>query len=391
MIREITISTYLFLFKALFSLFKLLPQQNKTVCVASFGDNIFYTTRSLSNLSDERIIILKSRRCNYEFQKENGYLLNFSVTHPLACVQSIYHLATATTILVDNYFGFLAVTNFKPGTTCIQLWHAVGALKQFGLSDTSSKTRSERSKARFRKVYSRFHFVAVGSEKMAAIFLNSFEITDDRILRTGIPRTDVFYDNKEKQEIYQKLKSYYPIISRKKVILYAPTYRDLELTNYQLQLDVKLLHQKLADDYVLFVKLHPAVSYAFDEKYDEFVYDVSGYYDSNHLMLLSDLLISDYSSVPIEFSLLNKPMIFFAYDLHDYDRTRGLLKNYQYEMPGPIVQTTEEIIKAIEQNNFDFKKIKAFAGEWNDYSFGKSSMNVAEFIMNESMSEEISL
>ncbi len=363
-------------------MFKLCPQKKKTVCVASFGDNIFYVTRSLRSESDEDIIILKDKSCHYPFDTSTSKELNFEITHPFSFLQSIYHLATATTILVDNYFGFLAVTNFKKGTTCIQLWHAAGAIKLFGLMDPSSKTRSKRAIDRFRRVYRNFHYTAVGSERMAAIFQDSFDLSNDAIIRTGIPRTDFFYHSMEKQQIGQKLRKSYPIINKKKVILYAPTFRDDELSNFQLQLDIKKLYEALSGEYVLFIKHHPAVTYKLKKEYNDFVYDVSDYHEINHLLLIADILISDYSSIPFEYSLLNKPMIFFAYDLEDYQRTRGLLKNYQSEMPGPITFTTEEIVQSIKRNAFDKAKIKAFASQWNEYSKGRSSRNIVNIIVS---------
>ncbi|WP_099159465.1 CDP-glycerol glycerophosphotransferase family protein [Virgibacillus ndiopensis] len=385
MIRELAISIYLFLFQLLFNLFKLFPQRKKTVCVTSFGDNIFYTTKSLRSVSDEDIIVLKTRKCDYSFDKT----LDFDIYHPIAYLQSIYHLATATTILVDNYFGFLAVTEFKEGTTCIQLWHAAGALKQFGLMDPSNRLRSKKANDRFQRVYNRFDYTVVGSEKMATIFRKSFGVTNDSILRTGIPRTDFFFNYMEKRSIIQSMKKKYPIINEKKVILYAPTFRDNQLNDYQLALDIKELYQALSDEYVLFVKLHPAVQYKLSEQYDDFVYDVSDYQDTNQLLLIADLLISDYSSIPFEYALLQKPMIFYAYDLQEYQNTRGLLVDYLNQMPGPVVSTTEAIIQAIEQNSFDKNKIKAFAQQWNEYSVGGSSVNITRVLTRNEENEEI--
>lgn len=380
MARELAISTYLFLFRVIFAFFKLFPKRQKTVCVASFGDNIHYTARALRHISDDKIIVLKDPNCNYQFDLSVTDVLRFNPLHPFAYLQSIYHLATASTILIDNYFGFLAVTNFKKGVNCIQLWHAAGALKQFGLMDPSIRTRNPGAKERFHKVYSRFHYTVVGSEKMADIFKLSFGLSDESIIRTGIPRTDIFFSATDRQWIRQKLKQEFPVIKQKKVILYAPTFRDDELKDYHVQLDFKQLFDELSDDYVLFIKNHPAVTYTLDEKYNGFVVDVSNYDEVNHLMLISDLLITDYSSIPCEYALLNKPMIFYAYDLQEYKNSRGLLDNYQDEMPGPIAYTTEDIIRIIERDVSNDTKTKAYASLWNSHSKGNSSMNLALFL-----------
>src|SRR5699024_10134934 len=125
------------------------------------------------------------------------------------------------------------------------------------------------------------------------------------------------------QSVKNFLQTEFPIFKEKKVILYAPTYRDNELDMKSVQLDLKKMYKSLKYDYVLILKLHPAVNGTFENKYPGFVYNLSSYPNINHLLVISDLLVTDYSSIPVEFSLLNKPMIFYAYDLDDYAASTG--------------------------------------------------------------------
>ncbi|MEC2160911.1 CDP-glycerol glycerophosphotransferase family protein [Virgibacillus halodenitrificans] len=380
MAREIGITLYLFVFRVIFNLFKRLPQKKKTVCVASFGDNIFYAVRELQKLSNEEIIILKDSSCRFDFDALHVRSVSFSIKHPFAFLLSIYHLATSTTIMVDTYYGFLNVTRFRNGARCIQLWHAAGALKQFGLQDPSIAERSERAKNRFQNVYSRFDYTVVGSDEMAATFKHSFGLTEDRIVRTGVPRTDIFFDEQEKQRILLDLKQDFQAIGNRKIILYAPTFRKGELDHFQMALDIRTMYQSLSNEYVLFIKPHPAVSYSIEENYKDFVFDVSRYADTNHLLLITDILITDYSSIPFEYALLEKPMIFFAYDLEEYKVTNGLIDDYENQMPGPVVSTTKEIVDVIQNNKFDYGKIRDFSELWNAYSNGNSSKQLAAFL-----------
>ncbi|MGM8213609.1 CDP-glycerol glycerophosphotransferase family protein [Virgibacillus sp. W0430] len=383
MARELSITIYLFVFRTFFTLFKMFPLKNKTVCVASFGDNIFYTAQSLKNDSpEEEIVILKSSTCKYPFNKSLGKIIPFQTTRPIAFLHSIYHLATARTILVDNYFGFLAVTAFREDVTCIQLWHAAGAIKQFGLKDPSTKMRSVKANERFQKVYDRFDYVVVGSEKMAGIFGDSFGLSHASILRTGIPRTDVFFNKQKQLEIVQQLYRAYPALNqkRKKVIVYAPTFRKDGNHHLELELEIQKLYDAFSNEYILVIKHHPSAAYRLNEKYSDFVYDVSDYYDINHFLFITDILITDYSSIPFEFALLEKPMIFYAYDMDAYKKSSGLIAQYESIMPGPVVCTTEGIIEAIKKNEFDRETIKRFAKDWNEYSRGKSSENLVRFL-----------
>lgn len=389
MARELGITIYLFVFRILFNMFKLFPQRKKTVGVASFGDNIFYTVNSLNNLADEEIFILKDSSCRYEFDSSVCSIITFDMKHPISFLKSIYHLATATTILVDTYYGFLSVTSFRKGTTCIQLWHAAGAIKHFGLMDPSNEFRSEKAIERFQQVYNRFDYTVVGSDKMANTFRKSFGLPDERMLRTGIPRSDILFDEKVKVQSRQDAVERFPAIKGKKIILYAPTFREQQLSNYKLELDIKQLHRALSDEYVLFIKLHPAVSNNISFSYGDFVFDASDYKDTNALLLITDLLITDYSSIPFEYALLEKPMIFFAYDPEEYKVTSGLIEDYESQMPGPVVASTEAIILAIKENKFDINQIIAFAKDWNEFSDGHSSMNLAKFITDSEVKERI--
>ncbi|VEF49626.1 CDP-glycerol:poly(glycerophosphate) glycerophosphotransferase [Bacillus freudenreichii] len=377
MVREIAIQLYLFVFRFFFTIFSSCPQKKKTTFVASFGDNVLYTKIELEKQIDNQVVVLKTASCRVDFE---GTVLDFEPMRFLDWVRSIYHLATSNVIFIDNYFGFLSAIQFKPNVKCIQLWHAAGAIKQFGLKDPSNKHRSPKAIERFKKVYSQFDFVVIGGEKMADIFRQSFEIEEERILRTGIPRTDFFFDERAMQEATDALKEQYPTIQEKKVILYAPTYREDEFNVSSLPLDIDQMYQELKNEYILMLRLHPAVRLDFSNRYPDFVYDVSGHPDVNQLLVVTNILISDYSSIPFEFSLLERPMVFFAYDLEEYGKSRGFWEPYEQLVPGPVVFNTKDLIETIQKYDFDFNHIVNFANEWNEFSTGTSSSRLIQAI-----------
>jgi len=334
----------------------------------------------------ETVFLCKGISKQHFLSYRNIKLLTFESINVIDTCKSIYHLATSKYVIIDNYFGFLAVTNFKQGVECIQLWHAAGAIKKFGLEDQSIGARSKRANERFLRVYEKFHKVVVGSDAMADIFKNAFNLSDQNILRTGIPRSDFFYDVKVRNDIILQLIGENEDIKYKKVILYAPTFRDGQLDQFKLHLDLDKMHQKLQNNYIVLLRLHPAVKSTTDYRniYPGFVYDYSSpRVNINELLLVTDILISDYSSIPYEFSLLNKPMIFFAYDLLQYKEERGLWDDFQEMVPGPMVSNTEDIINIILENEFDLEKIKKFSKIWNKYSKGKSSENLVDYLFKE--------
>ncbi|AKM20443.1 Putative CDP-glycerol:glycerophosphate glycerophosphotransferase [Geobacillus sp. 12AMOR1] len=386
MVRELLIFLYLWWFKAHFLLFRLFPLQEKITFVVSFGDNSLYVYEALQKKSPGMpVVFLRKKTCPYTFSDVSAKVYEFESVRFWHTLCGIYHLATSKYVIVDNYYGFLAAAPFRPEVECIQLWHAAGAFKTFGLCDASVEHRSLRAKKRFLQVYRQFHKVVVGSEAMARLFMQAFQLPEKAILRTGVPRTDFFYDIKKQQSIKEELYRQNPLLKHKKVILYAPTYRDHELERFDLQLDIERMYQELAPlGYVLLLKLHPAVKRRLDcdqQRYAGFLFDYSDYKNVNELLVVADWLITDYSSIPFEFCLLNKPMIFYMYDMDSYRRERGLWDGLQTKLPGPIVFTTEQIVEYIRQGHVDFDAIRSFAEEWNCYSKGRSSENLADYLL----------
>ncbi|CDQ38355.1 MULTISPECIES: CDP-glycerol glycerophosphotransferase family protein [Virgibacillus] len=376
--RELLITFYLIIFRIVFNLFQFFPIRKKTTMIASLGHNIRFTAEALEKHTDESIIILKTKRCQLEFRStDRRTIIPFNANHPFDWLRSIYHLATSHVIFADNYYGILAVTNFRHRVRVVQLWHAAGAIKKFGLQDPSNKYRSKKAIARFQKVYQRFTDVVIGSEKMASIFKRSFHISDNRLRRTGIPRTDFFYQTDHIRQVKNELQHSIGYDQTKKIILYAPTFRNMPKAD--VQLNIKQLYDHLKHEYLLFLSIHPSEQITATNRYPDFVFDVS-HFSMNHILTITEILITDYSSIPFEFAFFQRPMIFFAYDLEDYKQERGMWQEYENLVPGPIVKTTEAIIHLIRANRFNLNHMPDFHKEWNTYSDGHASNRLIKTI-----------
>ncbi|PXW92032.1 CDP-glycerol glycerophosphotransferase (TagB/SpsB family) [Streptohalobacillus salinus] len=383
MTRELLISSYLLFIRFWFVIFSIKPLKNKTVLIASFGDNIDHVRKSCLTHTEHDLIILTTNSSRISFEESpREKVLRFETIHIVEFIKSIYHVATSKVIFVDNYFGFLAAATFKPEVKVVQLWHAAGAIKRFGLEDPTIKKRSRRANKRFKQVYQRFTHVVVGSEKMTTIFKQAFDLKEKQILRTGIPRTDFFFNDKDMRASKKSVINKYSSIKNKKVILYAPTFRDSEIADFQLQIDVSALKKAFGSSHKLLLRLHPVVRSKKNYNNDDFIIDVSDYPNINELLLVTDYLISDYSSIPFEFSLLNRPMLFFSYDLDSYLRERGVWEDYHTLVPGPVFSSTEKIISIIEANKFNHEKLAYFKEDWNTYSKGTSSSDLVNYIYN---------
>src|SRR5699024_12770109 len=144
----------------------------------------------------------------------------------------------------------------------------------------------------------------------------------------------------------QILNEEYAELAHNIVIVYAPTYRDdalnTDVGTADSPINLDILEKELGSDYIFLLKLHPAVSAKWQIYSNDVVMDVSDYPNVNELLVVADMLISDYSSIPFEYAILERPMIFLPYDLPSYTELRVLCEPYEQLIPGPLVQTTEE-------------------------------------------------
>ncbi|MDY0394135.1 CDP-glycerol glycerophosphotransferase family protein [Virgibacillus halophilus] len=139
-----------------------------------------------------------------------------------------------------------------------------------------------------------------------------------------------------------------------------------------------------------FFKIHPFVQNKLDIPYEfaDFFYDLSDYREINDLLLITDLLITDYSSVCFEYALLNKPMLFFAYDVEKYIQDRDFYYNYFDFIPGPLVKSTEELLKTIDNKDFEMEKIKPFVQYFFGDTLGQASKNVVDELIIPSLEDD---
>ncbi|MFJ8263043.1 CDP-glycerol glycerophosphotransferase family protein [Rummeliibacillus sp. NPDC094406] len=381
--KEWVIELFLFINKCIFSIFNIFPLKKKIVLLCDFGDNARYVVEELVKRDFKDVVVLKTGKCKESFNKSDLHaVLSFKPTNFVDYIKGLYHLATAPIILVDNYFPVLSVTNFRPDVECIQLWHAAGAVKKFGMQDPSVVFRSPVAIRRFKSVYKRMDKVVVGSDEMIPIFKAAFEMQSHQFLRLGIPRTDFFYDTVAMESARLEVLAKYPVVEGKHVVLYAPTFRDQQLEAQSVPLNFEDIIDHLGKNYVLMIKLHPAVAHKMPNYNHPNIVSVANDVSINNLLCITDYVISDYSSIPFEFSILSKPQIFYPYDLQEYKMERGFWTDYNELVPGPVVSTDDELVYVLQKEDFDIERIKAFSASWNKYSDGHASSKLVDYLLN---------
>lgn len=376
--KKIAIYIYMLAVKVVGGLARLFPMQQKVVFLISFEENpaAIIKQMELDKFTPNTFVFYDPRINVTNISRD---FLKLKPKNVAQFIPLMFHLNTAKVVVTDNYFVELAGAKWRKGASCIQIWHANGALKKFGWEDKAAQKRTTADKKRFQAVYQRFTNVVVGSDEMALIFQKSFLLDEKQLLKIGVPRTDYFFDK-------EKLKANYDWtfqslnLSNKKQLLYAPTFRDDELQNTSLHLDIAEMERALGEEYQLILKLHPSISNDLEKLDSDFVVYVDKETPIETLLPVVDILITDYSSIPFEFALLEKPMIFYTYDLQVYDKARGLSDGFLETIPGQPVFTTTELIEEIKKGSFDLEKVRQFATKWNKYSDGSSSLRFVSLL-----------
>lgn len=248
----------------------------------------------------------------------------------------------------------------KSNQIYIQTWHGT-PLKKLANDQTVISipdVNLEEYLYGFTKETERWNYLISPSEIATSRFKSAFKLKDDQILTLGYPRNDDLINFNHKNYI-NELKKKYNIPSDKKVILYAPTWRDNDREeigryNFNLKLDLEDIKSKLADEYILIIRAHYLVSKNLELDNYSNIYDLSSANDINELFLMSDILITDYSSVYFDYANLKRPILFFAYDKDEYaNDIRGFYTPYEEGLPGPIFTESEALIKFIENKEYE--------------------------------------
>ncbi|PAE09550.1 CDP-glycerol--glycerophosphate glycerophosphotransferase [Terribacillus saccharophilus] len=277
-------------------------------------------------------------------------------------------------------------------TTYLQTWHGT-PLKKLAADMEQvlmPGTDTEKYKRNFKKEASKWDYLISPNAYSSEIFRRAFSF-DKSMLETGYPRND-YLINSNNQVMIDHLKVINQLPKDKKIILYAPTWRDNQFYGkgkykFDLELDLKRMREQLGDEYIVLLRLHYLVSENIElAGLEGFAYDFSAYEDIRDLYLISDVLITDYSSVFFDYANLRRPMFFFVYDIEDYrNNLRGFYLDFEKEAPGPLFTTTKEIIKELKLISIEPYKqhpnFQAFYEKFCSLEDGQASKRVIETLL----------
>lgn len=276
----------------------------------------------------------------------------------------------------------------------VQTWHGT-PLKKIGCDvekTGNAMTKFSEISRIYTKESKKISYMISPSEYCTKKFISAFRMKEankeDRVLTTGYPRNDYLF--KATKAECQEIKKQLQIPQDKKVILYAPTFRDnkysaaagFEVANF---IDFCKAEQSLKEDYVILFRAHYFISQKLDvSQYKGFVYDVSKVEDINTLYVISDILVTDYSSVFFDYANLKRPIIFY---MTDYEEYKNNLRDFYFDveqLPGPVVREQEELVKYIKKFSQEFEpdeKYCNFNKKYNYLDGASTSKKVLDMII----------
>ena len=304
--------------------FRLLPVQNRV---------FFYTIRANGTL-------LENLRCVYDACDGEKVVFAAMLPHSFFAGLHVRRLMlTSRVIVTDDYLKYCRDTTLRSGQKLVQLWHAPGAFKCFGLDAPSRLTpREERS------THAQYTDVCVSSEAVRRFYAGAFGVPLSVVKALGTPRTDALLNKQLCAERRSALLERRPQLKNKIIYLYAPTFRERNgapLT-FDSGLDFAALDRALQEDEIFVVTRHPVMQTPFfAEKAFARIVDLTDE-PTGDLLCCASVLLTDYSSVLFDASLMGIPTVFYCPDRKTYERSFYL--DFDRDLPGPVTEDAGNVL-----------------------------------------------
>lgn len=368
------------IYAILFNFFRIFPLKANKISFLSphnenFNDSLGAVMEEVIRRDDFRVIKISGADLKLvktsagEFLKSIGRAVSFFTV-------KAYHLATSGFVFLNDNFMPMGKLRFRQSAVITQLWHAEGAFKKFGLDID----RSENVRLLEKAGNSKLSYVVCSSEGVAPIYASAFGVSEYKVLPLGSARTDYFFKPINEERLRAEFDRRYPECKGKKLVLYAPTFRDNHSDDIRLldSLDISAFNERFGEEYKLLVRLHPQVHS--DVRGLDGAVDVCDYPDTMELMRVCDILITDYSSICMDFAIQEKPIYFYAFDLERYERDRAFYYDYESYVPGPVARDFQTLLNLINSSVSETYRLRR--NDFNFNNFGVPDGKAAERIVD---------
>ncbi|MFK4796168.1 CDP-glycerol glycerophosphotransferase family protein [Lactococcus petauri] len=363
-LKSIVLTIILALFYPFTFLFRV--HQNRITFISLEHDNL---SKDFKILHDE----LNAKQ-EYEIKP---LLFKFQPTflgqlqYGLACIQQLFVLQSSKLVIIDYKNFVISKFPHRKEVKVLEIWHATAALKNFG----NCVQRDYEIK--------NYDYAIANSDFYKGVYAQAFNLPEENVLVTGIPNNDKIFDDHFVQDTKVRLLEKYPVLANKKVITYAPTFRGRISTYFkEAKIDLARVHQALGEDYVIIYKAHPLISGSAYENNPHVLFIEEEPISS--IFCVTDVLITDYSAIAVDWMVFDKPIIAYVPDFKSYSKKPGLTIDYLQEFPGAVTFNEGELIQALQAtDSTSYQKERAlFFKKTYNYCDGKATERVLKVIEN---------
>lgn len=363
-LKSIVLTIILALFYPFTFLFRV--HQNRITFISLEHDNL---SKDFKILHDEL-----SAKQEYEIKT---LLFKFQPTflgqlqYGLACIQQLFALQSSKLVIIDYNNFVISKFPHRKEVKVLEIWHATAALKNFG----NCVQRDYEIK--------NYDYAIANSDFYKGVYAQAFNLPEENVLVTGIPNNDKIFDDHFVQDTKVRLLEKYPVLANKKVITYAPTFRGRISTYFkEAKIDLARVHQALGEDYVIIYKAHPLISGSAYENNPHVLFIEEEPISS--IFCVTDVLITDYSAIAVDWMVFDKPIIAYVPDFKSYSKKPGLTIDYLQEFPGAVTFNEGELIQALQAtDSTSYQKERAlFFKKTYNYCDGKATERVLKVIEN---------
>lgn len=362
-IKKLVIKIAIFVLNVIYLPFKCLKTKNKITYISRQSDIPSIDFKLLYNKMKE----LDNDVIQVMLTKKIGKGIVGKIKYAIHTFVQMYHISTSKVAVIDTYIIPISVLKHKKDLKVIQIWHALGAIKQFGYQVVGKKEGSSSDLAYAMKMHNNYDVVTTSSKTTAKFFSEAFNIDLDKVKVVGMPRVDDILGENRNEEVL----ALNPEYNGKKTILYIPTFRKNDIVYTD-----DIIMSVDTNKYNLVIKLHPLDNTKVDDKYL-----VKGKFSTYDMMKFADYIITDYSATAIEASILNKPLFLYVYDLDNYNEIRGLNVNLTEELKSSTSKDIKDILNIIENDSYDYKSLEAFRDKYVETYNINNTESVCKLIM----------
>ena len=330
----------------LYTLFSLLPQRQRIVCISRQSDSAPVDFQLIKNYCERceppwGVVILAKQLRN-------------PATYLTEMIRQVYYIATSRAVVLDSYCIVVGLLHDRIRVPVVQIWHSLGNMKRFGYTAFGTDEGHSEATARLMHMHEGYDAIATSSLSFADEFAAAFNVEPAKLFEAPLPRVDLLLDEQHRARQREAILATYPQLRGRKTIVYCPTFRKQPTAN-EAEATAALIDAVDFDHFNFVYKPHPVSKQVIDDP--RVVTIPSGQFDA---LFVADTIISDYSTVIYEAGLLNIPVYLYAYDWDTYREKRGLTIDFENDVPALFTGDPNAIVKAIENKEFDAAAYRTF-------------------------------